>query len=269
MTLLERLREQFPEASKRSVKHWLEHGRVEVDGRVVRDGREAVGSAVRITLGRHGAVPFPTSLGLVHEDDELLVIDKPSGLLTIATDREREQNVYRLLFDYVHAQQPRRRLFIVHRLDRETSGLLVFAKSDRAKRHLQAQFEARDVERAYVAVVEGRVSLEEGTLESRLSEDRGLRVRSGKTGKLAITHYRVRERRRDRTVLDVSLGTGRRHQIRLQLAEMGHPIIGDAVHGSRAGRHGRLCLHASGLGFAHPKGGTRVRFESKPPPGWV
>jgi 23S rRNA pseudouridine1911/1915/1917 synthase len=189
--------------------------------------------------------------------------------LTIATDREREQNAYRLLFDYVHAQRPRRRLFIVHRLDRDTSGLIVFAKSERAKRRLQAQFEARDVERIYVAVVEGRVSQEEGTLESRLTEDRDLRVRPGRTGKVAITRYRVRERRRDRTILDLHLGTGRRHQIRVQLAAMGHPIIGDVAHGSRARRHDRLCLHASGLGFTHPQSSARVHFESAPPAGWV
>jgi 23S rRNA pseudouridine1911/1915/1917 synthase len=269
MTLLDRLHEQFPDASRRSLKQWLEHGRVEVDGQVVRDGRAPVSAGVHIALGRHGAVPFPSSLGLVHEDDDLLVIDKPYGLLTIATDRERERNVYSLLWDYVHAQQPRRRLFIVHRLDRETSGLLVFAKSERAKRRLQAQFEARDVERVYVAVVEGQVSQEEGTLESRLVQDKSLRVRSGKSGKLAVTHYRVRERRRDRTVLELRLGTGRRHQIRVQLAEMGHPVIGDVAHGTRVGRHGRLCLHASRLVFTHPSSGARVRFESGPPAGWV
>src|SRR5262249_46488963 len=172
-------------------------------------------------------------------------------------------------FDYVHAQRARRRLFIVHRLDRDTSGLIVFAKSERAKRRLQAQFEARAVERIYVAVVEGHVSPQEGTLDSPLTEDKALRVRPGPTGEGAITRYRVRERRRDSTVLDLSLGTGRRHQIRVQLAAMGHPIIGDDAHGSRARRRSRLCLHASGLGFTHPQSGARVHFESAPPAGWV
>ena len=269
MILLERLRELFPQASGRSLKQWLEHGRVEVGGRVVRDGRAPVGETARITLGRHGAVPFPPVLRLVYEDDDLLVIDKPPGLLTIATPRERERTAYRLLWDYLHAHQPPRRPFIVHRLDRETSGLLVFAKSPRAKRHLQAQFEARDVERIYVAVVEGRVRDEQGTLESRLVQDRGLRVRSGPRGKPAVTRYRVRKRRPDRTVLELSLGTGRRHQIRVQLADLGHPIIGDPAHGARSGRHGRLCLHASRLGFVHPRSGERLHFESAAPAGWL
>ncbi len=269
MTLLERLGELFPQASRRSLKQWIERGRVEVNGHVVREGRVDVGAGDRIALGRHGAGPFPLALGLVFEDEDLLVIDKPPGLLTIATERERERTAYRLLRDYLQAGQPPRRAFIVHRLDRETSGLLVFAKSVRAKRRLQEQFEAREVERIYVAVVEGRVRDDRGVLTSRLVQDRGLRVRAGPRGREAITRYRVRERRSDTTVLELSLGTGRRQQIRVQLADLGHPIVGDRTHGSRSDRRGRLCLHASRLGFVHPESGRRVHFDSAAPAGWV
>src|SRR6266508_2413194 len=171
--LVDRLRELFPEASRRSLKQWLERGRVEVNGRVVREPRTTVEPADRVALGRHGLVPFPPALGLVYEDADLIVIDKPPGLLTIATERDRERTAYRLLGDCLQARRPSRRPFIVHRLDRETSGLLIFAKSLRAKRHLQAQFETRRVERVYVAVVEGRVREERGTLSSRLVQDRG------------------------------------------------------------------------------------------------
>jgi 23S rRNA pseudouridine1911/1915/1917 synthase len=269
VNLAERVRALFPEASGRSRKHWLEHGRVEVNGRVVRDGTAPIAPGDRVTLGRHGAVPFPPALGLVHEDEHLVVVDKPAGLLTVATGRERNRTAYRLLWDYLHAQRPPRRPFIVHRLDRETSGLLVFAKSVAAKRHLQTQFEARQVERIYLAVVDGRVTDDEGTLESRLVEDRGLRVRSGARGRQAITHYRVRERRRDSTLLELRLGTGRRHQIRVQLAEQGHPIVGDTAHGGPGGRFGRVCLHATRLGFVHPKSGAPMRFERRAPGAWV
>jgi len=269
VTLLERLGELFPQASRRSLKQWIERGRVEVNGHVVREGRVDVGAGDRIALGRHGAGPFPLALGLVFEDEDLLVIDKPPGLLTIATERERERTAYRLLRDYLQAGQPPRRPFIVHRLDRETSGLLVFAKSVRAKRRLQEQFEAREVERIYVAVVEGRVRDDRGVLASRLVQDRGLRVRAGPRGREAITRYRVRERRSDTTVLELSLGTGRRQQIRVQLADLGHPIVGDRTHGSRSDRRGRLCLHASRLGFVHPESGRRVHFDSAAPAGWV
>lgn len=257
----------FPESSGRRLKRWLADGRVRVDGAVVRDGRARVGANQRVVLGTRAPVAFPSPLRLVHEDGDLLVIDKPPGLLTIATERERERTAYRLLWDYLGGASPPRRPFIVHRLDRETSGLLVIAKSPRVKRELQAQFEARRVERRYVAVVEGQVRAERGRLSSWLGEDRGLRVRSrgGAGGRHAITEYRVLERRGDVTVLGLRLGTGRRHQIRVQLAELGHPIVGDLAHGSRGNPVRRLCLHATRLGFVHPATGEPVVFESPAP----
>jgi 23S rRNA pseudouridine1911/1915/1917 synthase len=235
-----------------------------VNGDVVRRGDVPVSAGDRVALGAPPAV-FPASLRLVHEDDDLIVVDKPAGLLTIATERERERTAYRLLRDYVAAQPGHGRLFIVHRLDRETSGLLVFAKSERVKRALQAQFEARTVERVYVAVVEGRVAAPAGTLRDRVAEDpRSLRVRTTWRGKEAVTRYRVIERRARTTVLDLTLETGRRGQIRAQLAAIGHPIVGDGEHGSRRDPIRRLCLHAARLGFLDA-GGHRRRYESPPP----
>jgi 23S rRNA pseudouridine1911/1915/1917 synthase len=279
VTLAERLRALFPEASGRSLKQWLEAGRVTVDGQPCRDGRLELGSDAQVTLGGRRRARFPGELALVHEDDALLVVVKPSDLLTIATERERERTAYRLLWDYLAAKQAAKqaakpaakqaRPFIVHRLDRETSGLLVFAKSEEVKRALQAQFEARTVERVYRALVEGRPAREQGTLESRLAEDRMLRVRSAERGRVAITHYRVLAARRDGTVLELRLGTGRRHQIRVQLAEAGWPIVGDVAHGGPRGATGRLCLHATRLGFVHPATGAPVVFESAPPADWV
>jgi len=267
VTLAERLRALFPEASGRSLKQWLEAGRVTVDGQPCRDGRLEVGADAQVALGGRRRARFPSELALVHEDDAILVVVKPSGLLTIATERERERTAYRLLWDYLAAKQARP--FIVHRLDRETSGLLVFAKTEEVKRALQAQFEARTVERVYRALVEGRPAREQGTLESRLAEDRMLRVRSAERGRMAITHYRVLAARRDGSVLELRLGTGRRHQIRVQLAEAGWPIVGDVAHGGPRGATGRLCLHATPLGFVHPTTGAPVVFESAPPADWV
>jgi len=267
VTLAERLRARYPEASSRSLKRWLAAGRVTLNGRPCRDGRREVGPADAVALaGRRGAA-FPGALGLVYEDDALLVVVKPAGLLTIATERERERTAYRLLWDYLEAK--RERPFIVHRLDRETSGLLVFAKSEPVKRALQAQFEARSVERIYAALVHGRPPAERGTLEGRLAADRRLRVRPAASGRLAITHYRVVERRRESCRLELRLGTGRRHQIRVQLAEAGCPIVGDLAHGGPRGRAGRLCLHATRLGFVHPATREPVVFESAPPADWV
>ena len=219
-TLDERLRQLYPGSSERTRKHWLTEGRVSVGGRVVCRGDIPLAGDDHVELGAPPGPSFPSGLGLVHEDEDLIVVDKPPGLLTIATERERERTAYRMLADYVGGHGPSRtgkgrgapRLFIVHRLDRETSGLLVFAKSAAAKRRLQSQFEARTVERRYVAVVEGRMADEHGTLKSRLREDRGLRVRPTRdrsAGREAITDYRVIARGTGTTLVELSLVTGR------------------------------------------------------------
>lgn len=264
--LRDRLGALYPEASGRRLKRWLVTGRVRVNGAVIRRGDVPVGPADRVDLGAP-AVPFPAALRLVHQDADLLVIDKPPGLLTIATETERARTAYRLLRDWLAAQAGGP-LFIVHRLDRETSGLLVFARSPAAKRALQAQFEARTAERVYVARVEGVLRAPEGTLTSRLAEGRSLKVRpvrGGGRAREAVTHYRVLGRYREATLLELGLVTGRRGQIRAQLAALGHPIVGDRAYGSRHDPLGRVCLHATRLGFVHPRGG-RVVFQSAPPP---
>jgi len=271
MQLYERLQALHPGAPRRRLKQWLAASRVRVNGTIVRRGDVAVADADRVELTAAPPPACPAPLRLVHEDDEILVVDKPPGLLTIATERERARTAYRLLRDWIATRSARpahgARLFIVHRLDRETSGLIVFAKSVAAKRSLQAQFAARAVERSYVALVEGAVRQTEGTMASRLVEDHALRVRTAtdrRAGREAITRYRVLERRRDATLLELSLVTGRRGQIRVQLAAAGHPIAGDRDHGSRTDPLGRVALHATRLGFAHPRGG-RASFESPAP----
>jgi len=263
--LRDRLRALHPGASGRGIKQWLERGRVRVNGVVVRRGDALVGRSDRVELGPP-AVAFPEELRLVHEDEHLLVVDKPAGLLTIATETERERTVYRLLREWAEARGGGR-ILVVHRLDRETSGLLVFAKAFRVKDALQAQFRARTPERVYVARVEGIVRAQEGTLTSRLIEDRALRVRPARDprrGRDAITRYRVLERYPGATLLELALVTGRRGQIRAQLAAAGHPIVGDRAYGGRSDRR-RVCLHATRLSFVHPNG-RRVVFESPMPP---
>jgi len=206
---------------------------------------------------------------ILFEDDSVIVVDKPAGLLTIATERERERTLYAWLFDHVKRQRPPQKIFIVHRLDREASGLLVFAKTPAAKDFLQKQFGNRTAGRVYKAVVEGRVSADADTLESYLTENRAHRsytTSNREVGKQAITHFRVVKRSSRRTLLEVELGSGRKHQIRVHLAELGHPITGDKVYGS-AGRNplGRLALHAERLVFRHPVTGERKQFESPCP----
>jgi len=266
--LFDRLQALYPDASRRSLKQWLAGSRVRVNGAVVTRGDVEIDVEDRVGLGSPAPAACPAPLRLVHEDDDILVVDKPSGLLTIATESERERTAYRLLRDWISARGDRpSRLFIVHRLDRETSGLIVFAKSVPAKQQLQAQFADRTAERVYVALAEGLVSQADGSLISRLVEDRGLRVRIAERGggREAITHYRVLERRRAATLLELRLVTGRRAQIRAQLAAAGHPIAGDSQYGAQTDPIRRLALHATRLAFLHP-GAGRVSFESPPPP---
>ncbi len=206
---------------------------------------------------------------VVHEDGEIIVADKPAGLLTIGTDRERHRTLYRQLFDRERRRHPGGRVFVVHRLDRDTSGLLVFAKSEKAKRSLQAQFRDRTASRTYHAIVRGSYPRDEDVLKSYLAENSALRVyvtTDPGRGKLAITRLRVMRRASAATLLEVILETGRKHQIRVHLAETGHPLLGDRRYGEdRAGPIGRLALHAVSLEIEHPATGRRERFESRPP----
>jgi 23S rRNA pseudouridine1911/1915/1917 synthase len=270
-TLTSRLKTLFPEASGVSRKDWLGRGRVTVNGTVVRDGRTEVADTDRIRLGGETVprVVLAHPLRLVHEDEHLLVIDKPADLLTIATDNEQNRTAYRLVFAYLGAKQPPVRPLIVHRLDRQTSGLLVLAKSTAVKRDLQQQFAGRTVIRGYVAIVEGNVAKDEGVLEDHIIQNTALKVRKAdarETGaKKAVTRYRVREQRKTTTVLDVMLATGRRHQIRVQLAALGHPVVGDDTYHAKTDPIRRLCLHATTLGFIHPGTGAAVRYDSPIP----
>jgi 23S rRNA pseudouridine1911/1915/1917 synthase len=266
-TVRARVQAMFPGVSGRRLKQWLERGRVRVNGAIVRRGDVTVGPRDRVELGASPPEPIPEPLRLVHEDDDVVVVDKPAGLLTVADAGERERTAYRLLRDWLERREAGR-IFVVHRLDRETSGLLVFARSPAAKNALQAQFRGRSPERVYVARVEGAVRADTGTLTSRLREGRSLRVRpvGAGAGRDAITHYRVLARDRDTTLLELALVTGRRGQIRAQLAELGHPIVGDRAYGSRRDPLRRVGLHATRLGFVHPDG-RRVVFDSPPPSG--
>jgi len=246
----------------------LATGRVRVNGAVVRDPRVALAVGDVVELGeRRREAPLGLGLAVLHEDADLIVVVKPAGLLTIGTARERARTAYAALRAHLAARRPRERLFIVHRLDRDASGVLVFAKSPEAKAVLQAAFAAHAVERTYTAVVEGRVARPEGVVESRLVDDAPGRVRVARApgeGRRAVTRWRVVRADARRSVLDVRPETGRRNQIRVHLASIGHPIVGDLLYGRGASGR-RLALHARTLGFTHPTTGSRLRFEAPPP----
>jgi 23S rRNA pseudouridine1911/1915/1917 synthase len=202
---------------------------------------------------------------VVFEDESIVVVDKPPGLLTMATDSERVHTVYAALRAHANMKRPPEKIFIVHRLDREASGLLVFAKTIEAREALQNQFKDHSAGRRYIALAEGRVVPDEFTISSYLAENAAFRVystRKSETSKLAVTHVRVLKRNPKTTLLEIRLETGRKHQIRVHLAERGHPIAGDKVYGSRSNPLKRLALHGAHLEFRHPRTGKVVRFDS-------
>jgi tRNA pseudouridine32 synthase/23S rRNA pseudouridine746 synthase/23S rRNA pseudouridine1911/1915/1917 synthase len=208
-------------------------------------------------------------MGILFEDDDILVVDKPAGLLTIGTDRERSRTAYFALTEHVRRTSPgpRSRIFIVHRLDRETSGILVFAKNVESKLTLQERWE--ETRKKYIAVVHGRLEKRSGTITSRLVENKVYRVFStsdpGK-GRLAHTGYRVLKETRNFSLLELDLVTGRKNQIRVHLADLGHPVVGDRKYGRPKDVHTLLALHALSLRFRHPRTGEELRFEAPAPP---
>ncbi|MCX5870726.1 MAG: RluA family pseudouridine synthase [Deltaproteobacteria bacterium] len=209
-------------------------------------------------------------LTIIYEDEDIIVIDKPSGLLTIATENEKRKTAFYLLSSYLkeRTKSTQARIFIVHRLDQGTSGLLVFAKNEAAKQILQDQWEHAD--KRYSAIVEGVPREKEGQITSMLAESKALRVYTvrdnSEEGKEAKTNYKVVKGNDTYTLLDITLVTGRKNQIRVHMADLGHPIAGDKKYGAKTNPLRRLALHAYYLSFPHPTiPEKRMEFETKIP----
>ena len=205
-------------------------------------------------------------LRVLHIDDAIVVVDKPAGLLSMGSDREKEKTVHRILNDHLKAaaKSSRQQVFIVHRLDRETSGLMIFARNESVQAALQDNW--KDVTKKYFAVAEGVPANVQGTLRDRLIESKSFKVhRVERGGELAIMHYRVVNSGGDRSLLELTLETGRKHQIRVQLGAIGHPIVGDQKYGARSNDARRLALHACEIKFRHPISGAALEFRSELP----
>ena len=251
--------------SRNNIKSLLTGRQVLVDGVPVtrHDHPLAPGQRVSLAPRRGGEItlPFP----ILYEDDRLLAVDKPAGLLTIANERERTNTAYRMVTAYVGAGATGARVFIVHRLDRDTSGVLLFARDPQAKQALQEGWDRLVKRRSYLAVVEGEPPRKEGTVRSFLRETATHLVYEAPTGKEAVTRYRVLRRGRGYSLVAVEIETGRKNQIRVQLSGLGCPVAGDKQYGSRTSPLGRLCLHADTLALDNPLTGRLLTLHAPPP----
>ncbi|SDW45239.1 RluA family pseudouridine synthase [Paenibacillus sp. CF384] len=255
---------------RNAIKAMLSRGQIAVDGKTQKVFNYALKPGQTVTVSKERIVEAPPLIGLsiLYEDDDLIVVVKEAGLLSIASDQESELTAYRQLTAHVRLTDPNNRIFVVHRLDRDTSGVMMFAKSERVQQELQHTWQDTVKERTYIALVEGQVKKQEGTISSYLKESKTLKMYSTSNptdAQHAVTHYKVLQSNRNYSLLEVSLETGRKNQIRVHMEDIGHPIVGDKKYGSKSRAIPRLGLHARLLAFLHPSTGKLVRFETDIP----
>ena len=266
-TLMPFLLERLKGRSRTTVKSYLSHRQTAVNGIPTTqfDHPLKPGDEVTVNLGTANETFRHPMLSIVYEDDHLLVVNKKNGLLTMATDRERKKTAYYLLSEYLKQKDPTARIFIVHRLDRETSGLLLFAKSMEIQHRLQQNWNELVLERKYVAVAGGRLPKPEGVYSSYLVESKAYIVYSTqdpRKGELATTGYRVLKEGAGNSLVELELETGKKNQIRVHLKDMGCPIIGDKKYGGIPSPIDRVALHASKIRFIHPVTHEEMSFDT-------
>lgn len=202
-------------------------------------------------------------IDIIYEDNDIIVINKPSKLLSIASSNEKELTAYHIVMNYLKNSNKNNKIFVIHRLDKDTSGVLMFAKSKKIKDLFQNNWNRIVLERKYYAVIEGKLSKKEGTIKSYLKEDNNYKVHSSNTGKLAITVYKVIKENDNYSLLDIDIKTGRKNQIRVHFSEMGKPIVGDKKYASKV--NNRLLLHAYKLKLIDPRDNKELIFKIKMP----
>lgn len=261
----------LPKLNRNNVKSLLANKQVLVDGRPVKQFNHllGVGQKVEVIWNRVPEEKQYRGISIIYEDRDIVVIDKHAGLLSVATDNNRNSpTAYNLLSTHVKRQNRKNKIFVVHRLDRETSGLMMFAKSAKVQQILQTNWKNIISERTYIAVVEGVPDAAKDSITSYLRESKAMIVYSSKNpkdGHLAVTHYEVMKKGREFSLLKVNLETGKKNQIRVHLQDIGHPVIGDKKYGSKVSPIKRLGLHAMVLAFTHPITNKQLRFETPIP----
>lgn len=270
MPLLEYLFKVMPDRKRTTVKDYLKHNQVMVNGEVTRqfDIVLKAGDSVRVNTSREFQTLRSPRLQIVYEDDDIIVVNKGYGLLSVGTDRQKKETAYAMLRDYVKRLDPSNKIFIIHRLDQHTSGLMMFARTQQAKEAMQHNWNNMVLERRYVAVVEGKLDPAEGERRSYLAENSEHVVYSTDNpdeGKLAVTRYRTLRSSNGYTLVELQLETGRKNQIRVHLSDLGYPIAGDRKYGAKTSPIHRLALHAMTLRFVHPVTRRDMFFTTQVP----
>ena len=260
--LIEFLKKMFSNLSKNSVKSLLRNEKVFVNGNMTTKYNYElnIGDVVEIRE------KVAKNIDIIYEDKDIIVINKPSGLLTVATEKEKNKTAYHLVMEYLKKKNKNNRIFIIHRLDKDTSGIIMFAKNERAKHLYQDNWNDIVKKRCYYAVIDGKMENKEGTIKSYLKEN-GNMVYSVKdrSGKLAITEYKVLKERKNISLLDINLKTGRKNQIRVHMKENKTPILGDLKYGEKSKLINRLALHAYKLELVNPVTKKLLTFEINMP----
>lgn len=263
IVLLDALSTICPDSSKTTLRSWIKEGRVRIDGELGLTANTLVIEGQTVTIGNRKRF-LPGDIAILHEDADLVVIDKPSGLLSVASTFDKIQTAHAVLKQHY----PNKKVQVVHRIDQDTSGVMMFALSQEAYDQLKKDFEVHAIERAYIAIVEGKMDSSSGTWNSLLYEDANYVVHvtdDPSKGKEAITHYTVKNKSKFFSWLELNLETGRKNQIRVHCQQAGHPIVGDKKYGASSNPIKRLCLHAHLLGFTHPITHKKLSFTSLPP----
>lgn len=210
-------------------------------------------------------------IDIIYEDKDIIVVNKPAGLLCISTTKEKDKTMYHMVSNYIKKQNPKAKIYIVHRLDKDTSGLVVFAKNVNVKLSMQSNWDNIVTKRGYVAIVEGNLEKNSGVIKSYLKETKTLLVYSTnkQDGKKAITEYRKVFSNNNYTLVDINIKTGRKNQIRVHMKDIGHVIVGDKKYGSSKNPIRRMCLHANILEFIHPRTNKKISLETDIPDNFI
>lgn len=264
----------LPEIKRTRLKQMLAHNQIAVNGTPVRQFNHPVqpGDTVSVNFTREFQVFYNRRLKIVYEDDDILVVNKGYGLLSMGNDKVKDGTAYSILKDYLKRKDPRNKIFIIHRLDRDTSGLMMFAKNEKAKEAMQHNWNNMVLNRKYVTVVEGDVEEPQGVVRSYLGETSQFEVFSTddpSQGKLAVTRWTRLKEGSEYSLLEVELDTGRKNQIRVHMKDIGHPISGDRKYGAEASPIHRLALHARTLRFIHPVTRREMLFETPVPSSFI